>query len=297
MYAVKLLGGLVVFFILLAVCSALVARDDPPSVQETPSAQVPTRAPVPTRAQTPANDPVPSAVLRMGVEMGDCKGMIGGKEFVAMTELEYAVTLRADGCSEELIAESLVKFADDQAALRAWHDEQATQQVYYDSLTVADLADCQAAAQPSVCEARLTVLYVEVSRTMREELPVNEQLTLERHLAQVREIDEVVEVQGGDFELTMAEIQFTCALLPQWAADIEAAQEYIASLGRLGLLGLEVELHQKQVYVTGMQEVCAASTGAPLGGVEAVVRGIRGHCPRSCPRCRLTMTPLFPRGC
>ena len=34
MYALKLVGGLVVFFILLAACSAWVATPDPPSVQE-----------------------------------------------------------------------------------------------------------------------------------------------------------------------------------------------------------------------------------------------------------------------
>ena len=195
----------------------------------------------------------------MGAVVGDCKGMIGGTVFVQLTEQEYAEILRDDGCSEGRVAEMLSRFAEDQAALRAWHDEQATQDVYWDSLMLADLVDCSAAVNPTVCDAKLKFHYVEASITMREELTVSEELALERHLARVREIDEVVEVQGGDFELTTAEILFTCSLAPEWVAVVRAAQEYLASLGRSDLMGLEVELYHKQVYVERMQEVCAES--------------------------------------
>ncbi len=46
----------------------------------------------------------------------------GGKEFVAMSEAEYAQRLREVGCSEEYIAHELANFEVNQAGLRRWQE-------------------------------------------------------------------------------------------------------------------------------------------------------------------------------
>ena len=276
MYPLKLFGGLVLLVVLAWACSNMSVDDSPQ--QPAVVSDLPREVRVPT--------PSPTEVWVDKV-IGDCNAAMSGREVVKLTEERYAEILRADGCSETRVAELVAELGGHQAAFQAWFDEQATGDAYWDSLTVADLANCTEAARPTICEARLMGLYAETSITIRERLAVPEQLALERHLKQVREIDEVVEVQGGDFQLTMDEILFTCSLAPRWAADVAAAQEYLTSLGRSDLLGLEVELHQKQVYVTSMQEVCAASTGAPLGGGGS--QGAQGPLPTLVP----TLSPYY----
>ena len=250
MYPLKIFGGLALLVVLAWACSSMSVSDSPqqPAVVSDPPREVRVPTPSPTEVWV---DKV----------IGDCNAAMSGREVVKLTEERYAEILRADGCSETRVAELVAELGGHQAAFQAWFDEQATGDAYWDSLTVADLANCTEAARPTICEARLMGLYAETSITMRERLAVPEQLALERHLKQVRKIDEVVEVQGGDFELTPNEVLFTCTLLPAWVEDVWAAQEYLASLGRGDLMGLEVELRQKQMYVTGMQEVCALTDG------------------------------------
>ena len=88
--------------------------------------------------------------------------------------------------------------------------------------------------------------------------PLSERQPIQQRLDLLRQVDEVVEVQNADFQLTRDEMLFTCGNVERWRTLVGDVQEQLARLGREDLLALEVEARQKQEYLESLQEPCDA---------------------------------------
>ena len=155
-----------------------------------------------------------------------------------------------NGSETAMVKDDPAQMATHQAGMRE-------RELAWDALTVEDLTNCSQTPLPDVCKAKFLHLVLQAEQAMRE-LPLSERQPLQQRLDLLRQVDEVVEVQNADFQLTRDEMLFTCGNVERWRTLVGDVQEQLARLGREDLLALEVEARQKQEYLESLQEPCDA---------------------------------------
>ena len=187
------------------------------------------------------------------------------REFVTLSETEFETQLREAGFSEDVIANLLATFEEEQAkdrrflasltptpTPRTWT---AQELLNCDKTTLNRQLDGRALPGEllSECELAFYAAQLHLAAIAEDELTPSDHARLLEHLANLAEIHQEV---ASHLEPTYANVVYSCSLLPKWLSWIQAAEVHFESLGRTDLLAYEVEVLSNQVFINGIEETC-----------------------------------------
>ena len=143
-----------------------------------------------------------------------------------------------------------------QATKETWDAEQAARDALWNrDWSIAELADCTGHVEATVCEAVLMDRQLETTRAIRE-LPPDDRVKIDSITINLEKIDQAGERFVADGTVDAVEEDDLCTLVPQWLAQIQNAKQFIGSLGRSDLQGLEIDIYLGETLARGLSDIC-----------------------------------------
>ena len=172
-------------------------------------------------------------------KVGDCTLTINSPIFVEMSEAELVALMQADGCTDERIEKSLLKFEDNQATARAILGTAEAKDATWDAWTAETLSRCDDYAR----EARLECeQHFEAKRDIALvallALPPEQRAEWRVHEQRLERIAEWAQ----NTSISREAVPFNCANARKGQADIREALEFIQARGNADLMGKEAQL-------------------------------------------------------
>ena len=143
-----------------------------------------------------------------------------------------------------------------------------------DDWTLDEMADCAGTVEklrPDVptpehadilfesCKAAMVMKQLETMKAIRENLSGLERREILAHVNNIEKISDSVEELIDDGVIDEQEADWMCSVLPQWIAQANQADNFVESLGRTDLVGIEIDMKRLRNFTEGAQSSCNES--------------------------------------
>ena len=142
---------------------------------------------------------------------------------------------------------------------------------FLDDWTLEEMADCTGTNEKlrpdaptpehvdilyESCKAAVALKQIETSIAIRESLSSSKRREILAHVDNIGKIDDRVEELIADGVLDRQEADWICSVLPQWIDQVNQADEFIDSLSRADLAGIQIDVLRLRNFTDGAQHSC-----------------------------------------
>ena len=191
-------------------------------------------------------------------------------ELLAMTSEELASWARKEGFDDEVVGRIVEDFEAKRGELKEWRDQFATPEPH--DWTIEELADCvpTPGSKMSDCELEVFSAMSEAAGTVYGRLLREERTIILGHMEYIEAFNDRHAMITEDKVITRDEWERLCFVLPQQVQQAQEAQDYIDSLGRDDLRGLEIDILRQMQLMDSTEETCVQAGLLPAGSVSRI---------------------------
>lgn len=186
-------------------------------------------------------------------------------ELLAMTSEELASWARKEGFDDEAVGRIVADFEAKRGELKEWRDQFATPEPR--DWTIEELVNCvpTPGSKMSDCELEAFSAMSEAAATVYGRLSREERTIILGHMEYIEAFNDRHAMITEDKVITLDEWERLCFVLPQQVQQAQEAKDYIDSLGRDDLRGIEIDLFRQGQLMDSTKETCVQAGLLPDG--------------------------------